>query len=218
MPTPRRNGATSATSPAAPQPVAPETTTAATPAATLETTPIETPEASALEGVSVDLGTRTIVGVTKADPKKYGKNRIFIELDGEPFDAYNAKGEACLTNSFGININTLAKAICRYNPYFNLAYVKAKALKKELRADIIALALQNSEVDVTRIHKNANDIRETGIDGDTYENDIWKTIITAMIPKVDDFSKMYLAQQIKADDIYEASEEEKKKPKVEDLF
>ena len=144
----------------------------------------------------VELKGRNIVRVTR-----YENNRYYFEVDGEPFAAYNKNGEAVESNSFSIDLTTIAKQIGTKNEMFNTAFAMASAIGTKgknatLNPAIVSLCFTNSKVDIKRIHIDANDLRETGVEGDTYGKDTWKTVVTDITPNINAFSQQALIQLI----------------------
>ena len=140
----------------------------------------------------VELKDRNIIRVTRGE-----KNRYYFEVDGEPFDGYNQKGEAVETNSFSLDLTTLAKQIGNKHEIFNTAFSMAGVTRDGiLNPQIVALCFTNSKVTIKRTHKDATDLRETGIEGDTYGKNTWKSTITDIVPNINQFSQQALVQMI----------------------
>lgn len=140
----------------------------------------------------VELKDRNIIRVTRGE-----KNRYYFEVDGEPFAGYNQKGEEVETNSFSLDLTTLAKQIGNKHEIFNTAFSMAGVTRDGiLNPQIVALCFTNSKVAITRTHKDATDLRETGIEGDTYGKNTWKSTITDIVPNINQFSQQALIQMI----------------------
>lgn len=140
----------------------------------------------------VEIKDRNIIRVTRGE-----KNRYYFEVDGEPFDGYNQKGEAVETNSFSLDLTTLAKQIGNKHEVFNTAFSMAGVTRDGiLNPQIVALCFTNSKVTIKRTHKDATDLRETGIEGDTYGKNTWKSTITDIVPNINQFSQQALVQMI----------------------
>lgn len=164
-------------------------TTVATKNDTTKTSNVDTTKTS---NDVVELKDRNIIRVTRGE-----KNRYYFEVDGEPFEGYNQKGEEVETNSFSLDITTLAKQIGNKHEIFNTAFSMAGVVKDGiLNPQIVALCFTNSKVTITRIHKDATDLRETGIEGDTYGKNTWKSAITDITPNINAFSQQALIQMI----------------------
>ena len=140
----------------------------------------------------VEIKDRNIIRVTRGE-----KNRYYFEVDGEPFASYNQKGEEVETNSFSLDLTTLAKQIGNKHEIFNTAFSMAGVSREGiLNPQIVALCFTNSKVTITRTHKDATDLRETGIEGDTYGKNTWKSTITDITPNINQFSQQALIQMI----------------------
>ena len=140
----------------------------------------------------VEIKDRNIIRVTRGE-----KNRYYFEVDGEPFAGYNQKGEEVETNSFSLDLTTLAKQIGNKHEIFNTAFSMASVSRESiLNPQIVALCFVNSKVTITRTHKDATDLRETGIEGDTYGKNTWKSTITDITPNINQFSQQALIQMI----------------------
>lgn len=140
----------------------------------------------------VEIKDRNIIRVTRGE-----KNRYYFEVDGEPFASYNQKGEEVETNSFSLDLTTLAKQIGNKHEIFNTAFSMAGVSREGiLNPQIVALCFVNNKVTLTRIHKDATDLRETGIEGDTYGKNTWKSAITDITPNINQFSQQALIQMI----------------------
>lgn len=149
-------------------------------------------ETNKTEKNAVELKDRNIIRVTRGE-----KNRYYFEVDGEPFEGYNQKGEEVETNSFSLDITTLAKQIGNKHEIFNTAFSMAGVVKDGiLNPQIVALCFTNSKVTIARVHKDATDLRETGIEGDTYGKNTWKSAITDITPNINAFSQQALIQMI----------------------
>lgn len=140
----------------------------------------------------VELKDRHVIRVTRGE-----KNRYYLEVDGEPFAGYNQNGEICETNSFSLDLTTMAKQIGNKHEIFNTAFSMAGVSRDGiLNPMIVALCLTNSTINIVRTHKNADDLRETGIEGDTYGKNTWKSTITNITPNVSAFAQQSLIQMI----------------------
>lgn len=140
----------------------------------------------------VEIKDRNIIRVTRGE-----KNRYYFEVDGEPFASYNQKGEEVETNSFSLDLTTLSKQIGNKHEIFNTAFSMAGVSREGiLNPQIVALCFTNSKVTITRTHKDATDLRETGIEGDTYGKNTWKSTITDITPNINQFSQQALIQMI----------------------
>ena len=140
----------------------------------------------------VELKDRNIIRVTRGE-----KNRYYFEVDGEPFDGYNQKGEAVETNSFSLDLTTLAKQIGNKHEIFNTAFSMAGVTRDGiLNPQIVALCFTNSKVTIKRTHKDATDLRETGIEGATSGKATGKSTITDIVPNINQFSQQALVQMI----------------------
>lgn len=156
-------------------------------AETIET--IEAVETTAAERDVVTLQGRTILRVTKGE-----KNRYYFEVDGEPFEALNQKGEEVESNSFSMDLTTLCKQIGQKHDLLSTAFSMASVSKGVLNPSIVSLCLVGSKIDVKREYKNADDTRE-GTE-ETYGKDIWKNTITSITPNVTPMAQQFAVGMI----------------------
>lgn len=135
---------------------------------------------------------RKILRVMKGENKRY-----FFEVDGEPFASYNKDHEETTSNAFSLDIYEIARQVASKHEIFNTAFAMAGVVKNaQLNPAIVSLAFTNATISFKRVHKNSDDLRETGKEDDTYGHNIWKTYITDITPNISAFAQQALVQLI----------------------
>lgn len=119
--------------------------------------------------------------------------RLQFVIDKE-IEGINKRQEPCKVNAFGLSIKRIVEQCGKSIPLLKLA--KIKALGREVNPQIIALAMVNAELDITRT------LYEKGENVPDYDNkpttqDIWVTSITKCVPHIDTIFQTEIMELLK---------------------
>ena len=126
------------------------------------------------------------------DGSDYFDDRVFIELDCEPFDSFNGKGEAVKDTNFGINARRLQQEVAPFSSEIMIA--DAFSNGEPIDIAIHRLATRFGTISIKREYKFKGEVREDvpSVNGvpQVYENDCWRTTITGFTPNAEMLAKV----------------------------